>query len=203
MEQLEKELEAERARVAEMGAVARLLRGAAANRGIESLSSRVDAGQQREQELLQALQSVEKLDPPSRCDLDLATKRSINIQILAFAQQLYLQYSDDNLLLLAKEASEKSVGAIKYGDRSACERILVDLDRCRYENWLSGNFAEILKKRCQLLAQLAEYRDDNDTIPIPASVTTVIAIETDGEVTRTTADIIGENFFGIARILSR
>ena len=203
VEYLEKELEAERARATEMGAVARLVRGKSANREIESLGNRVDAGQQREQELLQALHSLEKLEPPTQCGLDAATKRSINIQILAFAQQLYLQFSDDNLLQLAKEASEKSVGAVKYGDRSACERILACLDKCRNENWLSESFAEILKNRCQLLAQSAEYRDDSDTVPIPASVTTVFAIGTDGEVTGTNADIIGENLFGIVRILSR
>lgn len=203
MEHLKEELKARSARVTEMGGIAKLVRGNAANREIESLSNRVDAGQQREQELLQALHSLEKLEPPTRCSLDAATKRSINIQVLAFAQQLYLQFSDDNLLQLAKEAIEKSVGAIKYGDRSACERILACLDKCRNESWLSEDFAEILKNRCQLLAQSAEYRDDGDTIPIPASVTTVFAIDKDGEVTRTTADFIGENIFGIVRILSR
>ena len=203
MRQTEKELEVERSRVTEMGAMAKLVRGNAANREVESLGDRVKECQQREQDLMLALQGLEKLEPPTQGGLDAATKRSINVQILAFAQQLYLQYSDDDLLQLAKEATEKSVGAIKYGDRSACERILACLDKCRQENWLSENFAEVLNKRCQLLAQSAEYRDDADTIPVPASVTTVFTSDADGEAARTSADIIGENFFGIARILSR
>ena len=40
--------------------------------------------------------------------------------ILAFAQQLYLLFDDDELVSFVKEAGEKSAGAIKYGDDRDC-----------------------------------------------------------------------------------
>jgi hypothetical protein len=203
MDRLEQELQDEQSRMAEMGAVAKLVHGNSTNKEIDSLGDRLEEARQRKTELLQTLQALKEMDPPDNCGLDTATKRSINIQILAFAQQLYLQYSLDNLLQLAKEATERSVGAVKYGDRSACERILACLDKCRTENWLSESFAEVLKKRCHLLAEVASYRAEDDTVPTSASVSTVFEIDVNGKVNQTSADIIGENFFGIARILSR
>ena len=54
----------------------------------------------------------------------LLTKRSINLMILAFAQQLYLHFEEDDLAVMAKEASEKSVGAVNYGTKAECDLIL-------------------------------------------------------------------------------
>lgn len=203
MRAMEEQLAVEQDRAAKLGTVARLVRGKAVSREVEAIVKRVDEGQLREQELLQTLESIKEGEPPVQKGLDKLTKRAINLQILAFAQQLFLQYSEGNLLQLAKEATEKSVGAIRYGDKPACDRILASLDRCRNENWLSENFAEVLKKRSHMLTQVAEYRDDQDTVPIPASVTTVFEVNADSELARSRADIIGENYFGIARILSR
>ena len=200
---LQERLEAEQGRAAKIGAVARLVLGKAVGREVEAIGKRIEEGQLSEQEMMRVLQSVQTEGPPAQTGLDRATKRAINLQILAFAQQLFLQYSEGNLLKLAKEATEKSVGAIRYGDKPACDRILASLDKCRNENWLSEDFAEVLKRRIHLITQVAEYRDAEDTVPIPASVTTVFAVNGEGEVARSTADIIGENYFGIARILSR
>ena len=49
--------------------------------------------------------------------------------ILSFLQQLYLFFSEDNLAELAREANEKSVGAVNYGSKYDCDEILERLDK--------------------------------------------------------------------------
>lgn len=203
MQLLEDQLESERHRLLSMGTAAKWFRGRAVAREIQNIRARIDAGYVQEKEMLEDLQSVENMEPPSQRGLDIAAKRSINTKILAFAQQLYLQFDDENLLCLAKEATERSVGAVKYGSKEDCAKILASLERLGCDDHLSTTNAEVLKKRLRLISQCAEYRNADDAVPVPASVARVFAIDSAGEVTETDVDILGDNYFGIAKILSR
>ena len=200
---LEDQLESERHRLLGMGTFLRWFRGRAVAREIQNISARIGAGQVQEEEMLQELKSVEDMEPPSQRGLDIATKRAINTKILAFAQQLYLQFDDENLLYLAKEATEKSVGTVKYGSKEDCEKILASLERRGRDDQLSIANADVLKKRLRLISRCAEYENADDAVPVPASVAKVFAIDSGGEVTETDVDMLGDNYFGIAKILSR
>ena len=177
--------------------------GRAVAREIQNIGERIGAGQLQEEELLKELQSIENMEPPSQRGLDVGTKRSINIKILSFAQQLYLQFDDENLLHLAKEASEKGVGTVKYGSKQECVQILASLERRGRYDLLSATDADMLKKRLGLISQCAEYQSADDAVPVPASVAKVFAFDAAGEVTETGADILGENYFSIAKVMSR
>ena len=203
MQLLEDQLESERHRLLSMGTFMRSFRGRAVAREVQKISARIDAGQVQEEEMLQDLKSVENMEPPSQRGLDIATKRAINTKILAFAQQLYLQFDDENLLYLAKEATEKGVGTVKYGSKEDCAKILASLERRGCDDHLSTANADILKKRLRLISRCAEYRNADDAVPVPASVAKVFAIGSGGEVTETDVDMLGDNYFGIAKILSR
>ena len=203
MQLLEDQLESERHRLLSMGTVLKWFRGRAAAREIKNFGARIDAGQVQEEEMLQDLESVENMEPPSQRGLDIAAKRAINTKILAFAQQLYLQFGDENLLRLAKDATEKGVGTVKYGTREECAKILAVLERRGCDEHLSNTNAETLKKRLKLISQCAEYRNADDAVPVPASVARAFAIDSAGEVTETDVDMLGENYFGIAKIMSR
>ncbi len=203
MQLLEDQLESERHRLLSMGTLLKWFRGRAVGREIQKIGTRIDAGQIQEEEMLQDLQSVENMEPPSQRGLDIAAKRSINIKILSFAQQLYLQFDDENLLFLAKEATEKGVGAVKYGSKQECVKILASLEKRGRDDQLSTATADILKKRLGLISQCAEYRSADDAVPVPESVARLFAIDAAGEVTETGVDILGDNYFGIAKVLSR
>ena len=203
MQLLEDQLESERHRLLIMGTVLKWFRGRAVAREIKNIGARIDAGQVQEEEMLQDLESVENVEPPSERGLDIAAKRAINTKILAFAQQLYLQFGDENLLRLAKDATEKGVGTVKYGTREECAKILAALERRGCDEHHSNTNAETLKKRLKLISQCAEYRNADDAVPVPASVARAFVIDSAGEVTETDVDMLGENYFGIAKILSR
>lgn len=200
---LEDQLQAERHRLMTMGGVSRFFRGRSRAAEIDAIGDRIAAGQQRERELLHELQAIENLPPPDQQGLEIPTKRGINFMILAFAQQLYLHYRDDDLALLAKEASEKSVGAINYGGKQECDTILSRLNERRDEAENADGFADVLQQRARLIAEHAMFRHDDDPVPVPASVSTVFDIDSRGAVKTTDANLLGENFFGLAKMMSR
>jgi len=117
LQMLEDQLQAERHKLMTMGSIAKMMRGRSQAASVNDLEASIAAAQATEQELMEELEHIENREPPAHEGLDIVAKRSINFMILAFVQQLYLDYLEDNLVGLAKESSEKSVGAINYGSK--------------------------------------------------------------------------------------
>jgi len=200
---LEDQLQAERHKLLTMNGFVKLLRGRSQAALVSNLESSIADAHQKEQGLLHELDDIEKLDPPAQQGLDITAKRSINFMILAFAQQLYLDYVENNLVGLAKESKEKSVGAVNYGTKYECDQLLERLTRRLDEVEQAGDYAEILKTRAKMIAKHAMFRHDDDAVPVPGSVTTVFDINSKGVVEKSDASLLGENYFGIAKVLSR
>lgn len=200
---LEDQLQIERHKLLTLGGIAKMFRGRSLAASVENIEATIVAIQAAEQELLQELETIEHREPPAHQGLDVAAKRSINFMIIAFAQQLYLDYAEDNLVGLAKEAREKSVGAINYGGKADCDALLERFKRRREEVEKAGDFAGLLKKRAKKIAKHAIFRHDDDAVPVPGTVTTVFDIDPSGVTRRTDASLVGENYFGISKVLSR
>ena len=200
---LEDQLQSERHRLMTLGGFAKLVRGRSLAGEIEEINARIEAGQNVERKLLEELGAVQELAPPDQEGLDISTKRSINFMILAFAQHLYLQYLEDDLALLAKEASEKSVGAINYGGKAECDEILARLEKRNGEAESADDFADVLQQRVRLIAEHAMFRNDDDPVPVPGTVATVFAIDDNGVIKQKDANLLGDNFFGVAKVMSR
>jgi len=203
VQSLEDQLQVERHKLLTLGGVSKMLRGRSQTASVDKLEASVAAAQARERELLQELDDIEKLEPPPHQGLDTIAKRSINFMILAFAQQLYLDYVEDNLVGLAKEASEKSVGAINYGSKAECDELLELVNRRKEEVEQAGEFAELLQTRAKKIADGAVFRHDDDAVPVPGTVATVFDIDQNGVVKQSDANLLGENYFGIAKVMSR
>ena len=200
---LEDQLQSERHKMMTMNGFVKLFRGRALAAQIDDISSRLEAGQRQEQEFVLELDEIQSMDPPDQQGLDIAAKRTINFMILSFAQQLYLHFEEDGLVDLAKEASEKSVGAINYGGKSDCDMILKRLGRKRKEADAETDLADVLQRRAKIIAEKAQFRHEHDAVPVPNTVATVFAIDTNGVVEEQHANLIGDNYFGIAKVLSR
>ena len=65
------------------------------------------------------------------------------------------------------------------------------------------DFADMLRKRASLISKKAEFHNKTDVVPMSASTTTVFDIDEEGQVQEKEASILGENFFAIAKVLSR
>ena len=82
---------------------------------IDSLAAQLEVSVKEEHSLNDRIEEIINRQPPDHQGLDIPAKRSINLMILSFAQQLYVQLDEADIASLAKEATEKSVGAINYG----------------------------------------------------------------------------------------
>lgn len=203
VQRLEGQLRAERQRLLSMTGFLKFFRRRSVTVILDKLAAQIDDAAQNEQSLRQKLDEIKSRRPPENQGLDLQTKRSINFMILAFAQQLLLHFADNDLAALAKEASEKSVGAINYGSPRECEQMLTRIQKRLDMLEQNTDFATILQNRAKMIAEKALFRTETDTVPVAGTVTTLFEIDRNGTVSTSEGNLLGENYWGIAKILSR
>ncbi len=203
VQQLEDQLQAERRRLTTMSAVVRFFRGRSLTKLLDNLATQIETAQQEEQTLKEDVKTIKNRQPPGSQGLDIATKRSINLMILAFAQHLYVHFADDDLVDLIKEAGEKSVGAIAYGSKYECEQLLQRMQKCNEKFEQNTDFANTLQKRALLLGERAKFHQNTDAVPDPESVRALFRIGDDGQIRESDINMLGNNYWGIGRVLSR
>jgi hypothetical protein len=203
LQMLDEQLQAERQRVESMSGLSKILKGRSSSDQLTQLESQLDEAREEEQALLKKVDSIEQERPPDPEGLSIAEKRSINFMIVAFAQHLYLQFSDRNLVALVKESNEKSVGAINYGSKRDCDLLLERISRHVESMEKANDYADILKRRAELIAEHAVFAGDDDGVPIAGTVATLFAINGNGVVTKSDANLVGDNYWEIANVLSR
>ncbi len=203
VQMLEDHLQAEQHRLVTMSGFTRLFRKRSVTATLDNLAASIDSAQQMEESLMGQYDELQQRVPPDTQGLDIPTKRMINFMILSFAQQMYLHFSSDGLAGMAKEAGDKSVGAIKYGGKKECDQI-VERVRKRVETYdKAKDFADILKQRAKLLTEHAMFRSNDDAVPASGSVATVYEITSRGVIKKRDANLLGENYWNLSEILSR
>lgn len=200
---LEDRLQAESARQMAMGRLAKMFRGKSVQAAISALTASMDRVAEEERHLLRRLDEIEKRQPPDTQGLDVTSKRLINFMIIAFAQHLYLHFVDSDLAELAKDAMEKSIGTIRFGDKAACDDILART-RKRIESLEKATeFADALQRRARLIGEKAVFRSSDDAVPTSASVSTVYNIDKSGQIKTIERNLLGENYWDLSAVVSR
>lgn len=203
VQQLEDRLQAERQRLMNMSGFLKIFRRRSVTAMLDDLARQTDQLRQDETELVESLEPIRNQKPPDNAGLDIPTKRSINLMILAFAQQLYVQFTDDDLVVLIRESREKSVGAVNYGSRFECSQLLDRIQKGAETMEQASDFAELLRNRAKLLSQKAEFQDATDAVPLTGSVSTLYRIDANGVVRESDVNILAENYWAIASAFSR
>lgn len=111
---LEGKLQAERETLAALGILQKLFRGRRLSRQMDKIAGNIQEARADEQSLLRKIKEIDDRPLPETQGLDIATKRTINFMILAYAQDLYLQLRQAGLVDKVQEAGKKSVGAVNY-----------------------------------------------------------------------------------------
>jgi hypothetical protein len=200
---LEDQLQSEQRRLTSMSALKRLFTGRSAMRIIDDLATRLEVAAQEEQMLMDTIDEIKNRKPPDHQGLEIPAKRSINLMIIAFAQQLYIHFSGYGVADLIKESTEKSVGAINYGTRYECDQLLDRIHESIENMEQSTDFADVLQKRAKMLGEIAKFPGAIDAVPVPGTVSTLFQIDSNGAVKKSDANIVGENYWGIAKVFSR
>jgi len=201
--QLEDQLQAERRRLTTMGFLARLFRGRSATKTLDELAESVEIAQEEEKVLGEEIDAIRNRQPPDTQGLDIPTKRSINLMILAFAQQIYLHFQKDGLSELMKEAGGKSVGTINYGKMDDCTDMLRRMQSCGETMEQHPDFAGVLQERAKQLGERAKYQDKTGAVPVASSVAKLLSIDANGLVKESELDLLGQNYWEIGQVLSR
>lgn len=199
----EDRLQAEQHRLVTMSALVRFFRKRSATASLDQIAASIDAAQQSEQELMQQLDEIDNREPPDVQGLDIIAKRTINLSILAYAQQLYLQLRRDELVELAKVAADRGAGAVNYGSKTECDRILKLVKTSASELARSKDGTDLLRERAKLIAQRAKFQGDDDAVPVSASVATVFDIGSSGRVTEIDANLLGDDYWNLSGVVSR
>jgi hypothetical protein len=203
VQQYEDQLQAERQRLMNMSGFLRFFRRRSVTAILDDLAHKTDQLRQDESELIVVIEDIRARKPPDNAGLDIPTKRSINLMIISFAQQLYVQFLEDDLVVLIRESREKSVGAVNYGDRQECGQLL---DRIHKESEMmekATDFADVLRSRAKLLGQTAEFQNDSDAVPVSSSTGILYQIDSNGVVRESVANMLAENCWEINTAFSR
>ncbi len=203
MQQLEDQCQAERRRLEAMSGFARIFKSRSVKAALKRLGQDIETARAGEAALIVDLAAIGERAPPKNEGLNISSKRSINLMILAFAQQLFLQFADRDFVALVKEASDKSVGSMNYGNQDECAQILQRIDKCIEVLEQSTDFAGTLQQRAKLISDRASFRNKTDVVPVAASTTTVFDIDDNGLITEREASILSENYWRISKILTR
>jgi len=203
MQQIEDQLQAERQRLESMSGFQKIFKGRAVKAILKQLEQEIEPARAAEASLIVDLAAVSERAPPKTQGLNISSKRLINLMILAFAQQLYLQFSDREFTGLVKEASDKSVGSMNYGNQHECVQILERIQNHIEVMDQSKDFAGVLRQRATLISDRVSFRNKTDVVPVAGSTTTIFDIGEDGGIRETEANILSENYWRISKVLSR
>ena len=202
-QRLEQQLSEVRNRFAEMGVIARFFKKRGITRELDEIVSAIEARKAEEEAMLGEIDEIGQRIPPDTQGLTIGQKRSINFMILSFVQHIFLHFEEENFASLAKEAGDKSVGSVRYGNKNECDSLLERLAARLASFEGVGNSAGELRQRAQFLSESAEFREEDDVLPIPNTVATVLRISDDRVVDRKDGNLLGQNYWDIGEAVSR
>lgn len=158
---------------AELAAAAGL-RGLFSRRGLaralEVRRAEVEAVKKRLAERLDRRAAVDAEAWPEFSGLDTAAKRTINLAIVALAQELYLHFTTSDLAKRAREAAIGTVQEMEYGSEHDCRALIARIREAREVPPERAGWSPQVRARAKMVALEAKFRNDRETVPMASSV---------------------------------
>jgi hypothetical protein len=157
-----------------MNAFLRLFRGPRIKSRVDGLGNGRQVLQEKIAELKELTEKIKGEPLPEPEDLSLESRRLVNAAVIALAQHLALHFADHDLAQLAKTATERAVGDMKFGDRQDCDR-MVERIRERIEDLKQQKtLADLVKRRADQLLVDVKYRNETDSTPSIECTQTIV-----------------------------
>ncbi len=161
-------------KLANLNRLFRIFRGPRLKGRIAGLENGRAALEEKIEELKELADKIQGEPLPEPEELSLESRRLVNTAIVALAQHLVVHFSEHELASLAKTATERAVGDMKFGDRRDCDR-MVERIRERIEDLKQQkSLADNVKRRADLLLTEVKYRSDTDSVPTVESVQLIV-----------------------------
>jgi chromosome segregation ATPase len=148
-----------------MNRVLRWFRGPGLKRRIAGLKDGRHMLDEKLAELRELADKIQGEPLPEPEELSLESRRLINCAIIGLAQHLVVHFSEHDLASLAKTATERPVGDMKFGDRRDCDRMVERVREKIEELKQQKTLADQVKRRTDLLLAEVKYRNDTDSVP--------------------------------------
>ncbi len=197
------ELQAVQQKYSSTNRLLRFLRKRATKRTLDDIAGRIEADQKLGSQLKSALTKHRHDEPPDVEGLDVHAKRSINCMVLSFAHQVFLHFREDGIAAMAREAGSKGAGSVRYGSKGDCDRLLLSIRRLQDSMGKASDYADLLQCRAKRIAERARFDGDDEAVPHPPSVATVLDIDETGQVRELELNLLQDNYWGISSVLSR
>ena len=159
------------------------------------------------EELFNKRIKIESEQWPDEAGLGTKGKRAINLALIAYAQHLYIHFSDHDLGLLSRIAINRRPAEIEYGNRADCEFLMERIRGAVDEAQTDRDYANEIKSRIDEIKSVAEYVDSDSVVPIAASIPTLGLTVGNMGFTRTVSElpteinILAENFWDLESVL--
>ena len=135
------------------------------------------------------------------------SKRVVNLSVIALAQELVAQLMAHNVAQMARDASLRQVGDMRYGDLPACRETGQQIARVLQQLDELDELPVLVRTRAEYLRRQVEYLRDADTVPIAASCAEIPLQLTTGENPAAANDrnlsvnVLGEEYWEIYSVL--
>lgn len=142
-------------------------------KGMDEEKKQLAAIRAKIEELFSRRVKIESEQWPEFKGISLKGKRAINIALVAMAQHLFLHFSDNNLGDMARQAMRQRPSEVHYGMREDCEYLMQKITACVERLRAQTDFADKLKARADWLRTQAEFKNENDPVPLAASLSRI------------------------------
>ncbi|HKV97006.1 MAG TPA: hypothetical protein VJR90_05905 [Gammaproteobacteria bacterium] len=116
-------------------------------------------------ELQAAMGTLQDQNAPAWPGLSIASRRSVNLWLLALAQYLYLQLTEYGIAEKARSAGTQAITDVNFGLPSDCLTIGNHIYEVVVKLRNDKQRPETLRRRAEYLRTTATYASDRDTVP--------------------------------------
>jgi hypothetical protein len=193
-----------------MNKLIRLFRGPRLKTRIAGLVSGRQMLEEKLEELKGLADKIQGEPLPEPEEMSLESRRLINTAIIALAQHLAMHFAEHDLASLAKTATERAVGDMKFGDRRDCDRMVERVREKIEELKQQKTLADHVKRRADQLLTEVKYRNETDSVPTIESVQLIsrtVGVQSNDELARRVSDaplrinVLADDYWDLLNVL--
>ncbi len=173
-------------------------------KGLQQERKQLSQIREKIEELFSRRVKIESEQWPEFKGISLKGKRAINIALVAMAQHLVIHFSENNLGEMSKQAMRQRASEAHYGLRQDCEYLMQKIAESLERLSAQSNFADSLRVRADWLRTQAEFKNDNDPVPLSSSLAKIST--TVGKASGETGllldvNVLGDDYWNILSVM--
>ncbi len=99
-------------------------------------------------------------------DLGVEAKRLVNLSVIALSQELFLVFSEHDVVMQARDASLRQVNEASYGSLQACRDLSQRIESVLRKVEAMDELSSRVHRRAEALRETVTYSHDTDTVPV-------------------------------------